>query len=239
MKLTVFNGSPRGKNGNTHFIVKEFSQGAKKAGSEVENVFLVEKEIRHCLGCFNCWIKTPGKCIQKDDMEDLLTKFISSDIVVFATPLYVFNVTGIMKNFMDRLLPLSDPHFEKDETGECRHRRRFERHPKLVVISNCGFPEQSHFHVLKLLFKTVARHMHSEIIAEIYRGGGELFREIPFILKPLIWNYKKVLRKAGREIVENLRLSEETILQLEKPIISDDQYIKGANKNWDKILKKG
>ncbi|RKX91613.1 MAG: flavodoxin family protein [Spirochaetes bacterium] len=238
MKITAFNGSPRGKKGNTHIMVEEFLNGAKEAGADVENIFLVEKEINHCLGCFNCWVKTPGKCVIKDDIEELLPKFIHSDIVIFATPVYVDNVTGIMKNFMDRLIPLVDPHFEKDEGGECRHLKKFKKYPKIIVISNCGFPEQTHFQVLKLLFKRIARNMNSEVIAEIYRSGGEILKDPPLILKPFIWKYKKLLRKTGREIVENLRLSEKTISQLEKPIISDEQYIKGANKRWDELLLK-
>jgi len=238
MKITVFNGSPRGKNGNTHVMVEEFLNGAKEAGADVENIFLVEKEIKPCLGCFNCWIKTPGKCVIKDDMEELLSKSTHSDIVVFATPVYVDNVTGIMKNFLDRHIPLLDPHFEKDEKGECRQSMRYEKSPKIVVISNCGSPEQSHFQVLKLLFKRITRSIHSEVIAEIYRGGGEILREHPLILKPFVWKYKRLLRKAGQEVVKNLRLSKETISQLEKPIISDEQYIKGGNKRWDELLSK-
>jgi multimeric flavodoxin WrbA len=238
VKITVFNGSPRAEKGNTHVIVEAFANGAKEAGAEVENIFLATKEIKHCLGCFSCWIKTPGKCIIRDDMEPLLSKFSSSDIVVIATPLYVDNVTGIMKNFMDRLIPLGDPHFEKDESGECRHVEKSEKVPRLVVISNCGFPEQSHFQVLRLLFKRIARNMHSEVIAEIYRGGGELLRNPSLLLKPLIYSYKKLLKRAGREVVENLRLSEETVSQLEKPLISVDQYVGAANKNWDKLLSK-
>jgi len=126
MKIIVFNGSHRGKNGNTHVMVEEFSYGARDVGAEVENIFLVKKEIKPCSGCFDCWFKTPGKCILKDDMEEMLQKFISSDIVVFATPVYVDNITGIMKNFIDRLIPLIDTHYEKDEEGECRHVKRFE-----------------------------------------------------------------------------------------------------------------
>ena len=236
MKITAFNGSPRGEKGNTHFMVKEFLAGAEETGAEVENIFLVKKNIKHCLGYFNCWVKTPGKCVIDDDMEELLSKFTDSDIVIFATPLYVDNVTGIMKNFMDRLIPILDPHFEKDEKGEIRHQKRYEKYPQVVVISNCGFPEQSHFQVLRLLFKRLARNMHSKVIAEIYRGGGEIFRQKSLILKPFIYNYKKLLRKAGKEIVTNLKISEQTMEKLERPIIPYSQYIEGGNKNWDKLL---
>lgn len=237
MKIIVFNGSPRAERGNTHTMVEAFLRGATEAGAEVENIFLVRKNIKHCLGCFACWTKTPGECIQKDDMTDLLQKWQASDIVVFATPLYVDNVTGIMKNFMDRMIPLADPHFAPDSKGECVHPKRSKKSQKYVVIANCGFPEQGQFEVLKHLFKRLSRNAQSELIAEIYRGEGELLRNPPLILKPLIWKYKRLLKRAGREVATDQKLSEETIRELEKPLISYERYTEGANKHWDKILE--
>jgi multimeric flavodoxin WrbA len=237
MRITVFNGSPKGKKGNTNFIVEEFLRGAIIEGAETENIFLARKKIRHCVGCFDCWTKTPGKCIIKDDMNELIEKFINSDIVVFATPLYVDNVSGIMKNFMDRMIPIVEPYFNKDENGECRHKKRYEKYPKIVVISNCGFPEQSHFQVLKLLFRRIARNIHSEVIAEIYRGEGEILQIDLLMMKPFISKYKKVLRVAGQELVKNGKFSEQTKEKLEKPIIPYRFYISGANKSWDKEEK--
>lgn len=237
MKITVFNGSPRGKRGNTHIMVKEFSKGVKEAGGVIENIFLIKKEIKPCLGCFDCWFKTPGKCIIEDDMDELLSKLLSSDIVVFATPIYIDNLTGIMKNFMDRLISIIDPHFERDEIGECRHTKRFKKYPKFVVISNCGYPEQSHFQVLNMLFKRAARNMHSEVIAEIYRGGGWLLKT-SLLTESFILKYKKLLREAGKEIVKNLSLSKKTISELKKPIISVDEFIEFANKGCDKLLSR-
>ncbi|MCK9363675.1 MAG: flavodoxin family protein [Syntrophales bacterium] len=236
MKIVVFNGSPHMGKGNTHVMVEAFLQGAREAGAEVENVFLFRKKIKPCLGCFDCWLKTPGKCVQKDDMEGLLPLFIKADLIVFATPLYVDNVTGIMKTFMDRMIPLTEPYFEKDPQGEYRHRKRYEKIPKIAVISNCGFAEQTHFQVLSLLFKRIARNMHSELIAEIYRGGGEVLKmDIPVLL-PLVEKYKEILKKAGREIATDGKLSENTQAELEKPIVPYDKYMEGANKYWEKLL---
>ena len=238
MKFTIFNGSPRGKKGNTHFMVKEFSKGVELAGAEVENIFLVKKKIRHCRGCLTCWTKTPGECVIKDDMAELIQKFSESDIVVFATPVYVDNVTGIMKNFMDRLVADADPHFEKDERGECVHFSAYGKPAKLVVISNCGFPEQSHFQVLELLFKRIARNMQAEVIGEIYRSGGAILQEAPLVLKPVISKYKRLLQTAGMEIAEKQQLSEETRAKLEKPLVSDERYITAANEHFDELLAK-
>jgi len=239
MKITVFNGSPKGKQSATHVMVQAFAKGAADAGAKVENIFLVRKKIKYCLGCFHCWIKTPGRCVHKDDMADLLQKFIDSDIVVFAMPLYVDNVTGIMKNFMDRLVPLADPHFEKNEEGECRHVSRFENNHKFAVISNCGFPEQSHFQVLRLLFRRIARNFQAELVAEIYRGGGPLLPDPPPMLRDIITNYLKLVEETGREVVIYGKISEVLAGKLEEPLIPHDLYIEGANREyWDVELAK-
>ncbi|MCK5064521.1 MAG: flavodoxin family protein, partial [Candidatus Fermentibacteraceae bacterium] len=138
MRITAFNGSPRGKNSNTGLMVTEFLDGAAKAGADTEQIFLSQKKIGHCMGCFKCWTATPGKCVIRDDMTDLLEKVISTDLIIMATPLYIDDVTGIMKDFMDRLIPLSDPHFEQDVNDEWIHVKRFSSYPDIAVISNCG-----------------------------------------------------------------------------------------------------
>jgi len=237
MKMVAFNGSPRAEKSNTHVIVEAFLKGAERAGAEVENIFLARKEIKPCRGCFACWFKTPGHCVIQDDMKDLLEKVGSSDVIVFATPLYVDNVSGMTKNFMDRFVPGADPHFSKDENGECRHSATI-KPPKFVVISNCGFPEKSHFQVLKLLFKRVARNFNTEVIGEIYRSGGVLLADHPVVLKPLIYRYKQLVRKAGQQIIKDGKISEELQMLLEKPLLPEHVYIEQANRYFDRELQK-
>ncbi|NIA15281.1 MAG: flavodoxin family protein [Nitrospiraceae bacterium] len=238
MRITVFNGSPRGANGNTHTIAEAFGQGAMEAGAEVDHVFLVKKDIRFCTGCFGCWLRTPGECIHKDDVPELLEKFVASDVIVFATPVYVDNVTGIMKTFMDRLIPLADPHFEKTEDGECRHFLRFDPGKKFVIISSSGFPEIAQFQVLRLLFRRVARNFQCVVVGEIYRGGGEMMGVEHPLLQQLLDSYKRNVRKAGVELVEKGCLSEETMAALELPLVPEAMYVKAANEQIDNSIRK-
>ncbi|MCQ1534212.1 flavodoxin family protein [Methanosarcina sp. KYL-1] len=236
MKITAFSGSHKGREGNTMLMVEEFLKGAEEAGAETENIILTEKNIRSCKGKFECWLKTPGKCTIRDDMDDLLPRFMASDIVVFAFPVYLENVPAVMKTFLERLIPVLLPHFEEFEKGEYRHAKRFEKYPKIVVISNSGLPGQANFQVISLFFRRLARHFHTEVIAEIYRGEGEILGVKNLLAKPLVSKYKKLLRSAGGSVVENLEISEELREKLEKPIIPPSIYIKYGNEEFDRIL---
>ncbi len=236
MRITAFNGSPRGKGSNTGVMVSEFLAGAAARRARAEQVFLSERKIAHCMGCFKCWTATPGKCVINDDMADLMEMVMSSDLIVLATPLYVDGVTAIMKDFMDRLIPLIDPHFEEDANGEWRHVKRFSSYPDIAVISNCGMPGRQHFQVLKLHFRRMARNIHSKVTAEIYLDAGELLKNQVLILKPIIAKYRKSLRKAGEEVATDGVISPKTAAKLEKPLISASMYIKEANKYWDREL---
>ncbi|WP_209629105.1 flavodoxin family protein [Methanofollis sp. W23] len=238
MKIVAFNGSPKAEESSTHVMVDAFLEGAARAGAEVENVFLAQKTIGHCLGCFQCWASPAGKCVLKDDMEDLIERYSAADLVVFATPLHNDNISSHLKVFIDRLLPTGDPHFMVDEGGETVHPSRGGRKiPKFVMISNCGFPEQSHFQVLRLLTKRMARNYRTEFVAEIYRGGG------PWLTEPAaaeaVEGYREVVQAAGEEVVRAGRLSEETRERLEQPLIPSPDFLEfyreGVNRYWDDL----
>jgi multimeric flavodoxin WrbA len=238
VKITAFNGSMRGAKSITHLITGEFLRGAADAGATVDNVFLVTKKIAHCRGCLTCWIKTPGKCIHHDDMAPLLETFLASDIVVMASPVYIENVTGLMKDFMDRLIPITDPHFEPDESGETRHVKKFPKYPGIFVISTCGFPESSAFQVLKFLFPRIARSLNADYLGGIYRSGGGFLAVDEPALAPIIDDYKALVRTAGAEIATTMTLSEETAEKLERQLIPTEPYNAQVNLIWDHLMAK-
>lgn len=222
MKIVIVNSSPKMDKGNTYVMTEAFSTGAISAGAEVENIFLANHLIKPCLGCLSCWFETPGKCVLRDDAEMLLNRMLASDLLIFATPLYVDNVSGIMKLLMDRMIIKGSPLIETDKNGETRH---VVKAGNLIgVISNCGFPEQEQFQALRLLFQRIARNMNAELVVEIYRGEGPLLMVEHSEIKAVVSQYKKLLEKAGREVVLFSKITEETTSELEKPLIPYEMY---------------
>ena len=102
MKVLVINGSPREK-GNSDLLCDEFLRGAREVEHQVEKILLREKTIASCKACYACF-KT-GRCLQRDDMEDVLEKVAACDVLVLASPTYFLTMSGQMKIFIDRLLP--------------------------------------------------------------------------------------------------------------------------------------
>jgi multimeric flavodoxin WrbA len=240
MKITAFNSSPWAHEGHTQIIVDEFLLGAANAGAKNQSVQLVEKQIKPCTRCGACFYKTPGRCSVRDDMAGLIEKFMASDIVVLATPVYIDNVTSLMKLFIDRLTPVLEPHFEKDKNGEYRRRGRFGKYPKFVVISTCAMPEMSHFQVVQLFFERMARTIHTEVVGEIYRDSAGLLllctEQVSF--RPVVDEYRKLLRSAGTQLVQTGYIPNEISRKLYEPMIDAEEYIEYANKTWDRILPK-
>ena len=101
MKILVLNGSPR-KKGNTAALVAAFKEGAESKGNEVEVIPVGNLKIAGCIGCEYCHTKGEGKCVQQDDMQSVYPKLASSDMVVFASPVYYFAFTGQMQNVITR-----------------------------------------------------------------------------------------------------------------------------------------
>jgi multimeric flavodoxin WrbA len=112
------NGSPKGENSNTFKLTQAFIDGvAAVQNSSVDFVTISKSTIEPCRGCFCCWEKTPGKCVIPDDMSGILEKYIQADLVIWSFPLYYYSVPGIVKNLMDRLLPLNLPFMTERSDG--------------------------------------------------------------------------------------------------------------------------
>jgi multimeric flavodoxin WrbA/putative sterol carrier protein len=234
MKLLAVQGSPRPKTSNTEILLQEFLKGAQSQEAETETIYLKEKEIHSCVGCYTCWAKTPGVCVFKDDMPELLEKVKGCDILVYATPLYNFNMTALVKAFQERLLPLLDPHLIK--TGEAyRHPQRYAVNRKMVLISTCGFPEVSHFDGLRQVFHHMERNGGVPIIGELLMPGGELLKQHG--MKENVQGVLQTAYRAGVEVIKEGRVSKETEMEIQKPLVPPDALAEMANLWWDSHLE--
>lgn len=100
--VLIISASPR-KHGNSDILCDRFMQGANESGHRVEKIFLAEKNIGYCRGCGVC--NATHKCVQKDDMAEILDKMVNADVIVLATPVYFYTMDGQMKTFIDRTVP--------------------------------------------------------------------------------------------------------------------------------------
>jgi multimeric flavodoxin WrbA/putative sterol carrier protein len=234
MKILAIQGSPRPKTSNTEILLQEFLKGARSQGAETETIYLKEKDIHSCVGCYTCWTKTPGECVFKDDMPELLKKVRGCDVIVYATPLYNYNVTSLLKAFQERLLPRLDPHLIK--TGDTyRHPQRYEVNRKMIVLSNCGFPEISHFDGLRHIFRIIERSSQVPLIGELLMPAGELLKNEG--MREMVQGVLRAAYQAGVEVVRDGKVSKETEAEIQKPIITADDLAEMANLSWDSHLE--
>lgn len=236
MKILALNSSPRKNKGATDIILNKFLNGVKDAGGDIEKIYVYDKKIKQCQGCFNCWTKTPGRCVcQDDDMPEILEKIEEADIIIFATPLYHFTITSGMKIMIEKTLPLIEPFFVKDGELTTHPRRNKEKQQKWVIISVCGFPEIEHFQAIDLWFEQNARAHGAKVVGKIYRTSSEAMKAGITLFKDYLDN----CYLAGREIIENGQIQEDTQRKLYKDYIMPKFLIRFmTNKFWEKELKK-
>ena len=98
-KVLILSTSPR-RNSNSEALAASFAAGAAEAGHAVETICLRDKELRFCRGCFAC--QKTGKCVIRDDMQQIVPKMEAADVLVFATPIYYYEMSGQMKTMIDR-----------------------------------------------------------------------------------------------------------------------------------------
>lgn len=102
-KVLIISTSLR-SNSNSDILARQCEKGAKDAGHEVEYVSLKGKDIKYCIGCLTC-IKT-GYCVLKDDVAAIMEKVKNAEVIIYATPIYYYEMCGQMKTLLDRLNPL-------------------------------------------------------------------------------------------------------------------------------------
>jgi len=236
MQVIAINCSPNGGRGNTAVILDPFLAGMRGAGADVELLETRRLRIKPCRGDFNCWLRTPGKCTQKDDMEWILPKLREADIMVFATPLYVDGMSGPMKMFLDRMIPLGLPFIEVRD-GHCRHPARYPqlRDGKTALVSNSGFWELDNFDALVTHMEAICRNFGSEFAGALLRPHGGAVRAMRDMGAP-IQDVLDAASEAGRQLVEGGKMRPETLATVSRELLPRDAYLEIANRGFQATL---
>ncbi len=235
MKVLAFNSSPNMGKGATASILDPFLEGMKEAGAEVEVVYVSKLNIKPCIGCYACWLKTPGKCVHNDDMKSVLSKLQGVDVLVLATPVYVDGMTGTMKVMIDRFIPVGEPFIEIRD-GHCRHPGRDGGGTgKLVLVSVCGFHEIDNFDPLLVHAKAMCKNMGAEFAGALLRPHGAA---IPFIKQMglPVDDVFEAAREAGRQLVQDGKIADEVLATVSRELVPRDAYVQTANAFFKQTL---
>lgn len=238
MKLLAINGSPKKKRSNTDRMLNPFIKGAEEVGATVDLVYLQGMKIGPCIGCLNCWSKTPGKCVQKDDMEDLINRYNQADVVVFATPLYFCGMSAQLKTMIDRLIPTVLP-FIEIKNNQCTHaHREGARSASMMLISNCGFHEMHHFNELVDHVKAVTRLGDNPYLGSLLRPHGPMMEIFDELAPDKITPVYNACMEAGRYAGRNEAVPEAVLKDVSRELLPRDDFIEMVNAYFEKEIEK-
>ena len=236
-KVLAFNSSPRKEKGNTALILNPFIEGMRDAGAEVDLYYSRDLKIKPCRGCFNCWLKTPDICSQKDDMQWLLPKMRDADVIVYATPVYSYGMTGQMKNLIDRMIVLAEPFMEVAE-GRSRHIAGDGEKPrKVVLVSNCGLWGIDNFDPLVVHVKKLCQDPPMEYAGALLRPHGEALRAMRDMGAP-VGDIIDAATETGRQLISDGKMSQATLDVISRDLLPLDVYVKMANEQFRRVMAK-
>lgn len=180
MKALILNGSTQ--EDKTLLDVQEvISDELKLKGWHVDAFMLHKTKIAGCLGCFGCWVKTPGICVINDAGREVARSVVQSAMMIFLTPVTFGGYSSELKKAVDRLIPIVSPFFVRIG-GEVHHKPRYERYPMLVGLGVLPNKDEESERIFKTLISRNAINMHSpaHAVAVVSESDGfdEMRKEI-------------------------------------------------------------
>lgn len=154
-KIVILNGSPR-RNRNTSALVKAFTDGAGSAGHTVTEFFLDGMSIHSCKGCFGGHSSRECPCVQRDDMDKIYPAVRECNVIVLASPLYYWNMSGQIRTAIDRLFALE----EGGRQSSAGTQQDF------CSVDGCGFDD------VLLYYNHLMEHLKWDNLGHVLAGGN-------------------------------------------------------------------
>ena len=163
MIITILNGNPGSSDESFDQELTTLKKTLTEQGSQTHLFTLRDMDLRYCVGCWDCWWKTPGLCRHKDDAEQIYRWVIASDLLIFASPVIAGFVSSLVKKVNDRMIPLIHPYL-KMIGKECHHRKRYDRFPSLgLILKPEADRDRGDIDVITDIYKRFAINFHSRL----------------------------------------------------------------------------
>ena len=121
-------------------------------GHQLEEIILRDKSMKRCIGCFGCWVKRPGLCVFEDDGLKVASCIANAQFLVMLTPITFGGYSSLLKNALDRQMPVLLPFFVKVDK-EVHHNIRYESYPTMLVVGSIDKEDKLHENVFHRLAK--------------------------------------------------------------------------------------
>ena len=149
MKAIILNGF-KIENGEMAKIHDLMLEELKKLNWDTTSIVLEDKNIAYCMGCFGCWVQTPGECVIKDYEAEIVKNLVQSDLIIYFTPITFGGYSSILKKALDRQISRVLPYFTKVD-GEVHHEQRYDKHQPFIGIGFLDNPDAEKEEVFKTL----------------------------------------------------------------------------------------
>ncbi|HEX2995082.1 MAG TPA: flavodoxin family protein [Anaerolineales bacterium] len=229
MKLLAINGSYRGDKGHTGYLLDLLFQGARETGAECKSILLARHKINHCLACDKCHQNDHFlQCAyrDRDGVAAIFEEMAQADLIIYAAPVYLLGLSGLLKIFIDRMYSTSDVNeLQITKSGLLFHHvdRSICSKPFVSLICCDNLENEMPENAISY-FRTFSRFMDAPHVGELVRSGGKLVQyghdlERPQRFPRLEQIYNAYIQ-AGRELALRGRIEPMTQRQASQEIIS-------------------
>jgi putative NADPH-quinone reductase/putative sterol carrier protein len=241
MRVLVVSANPR-KSGYTDRLVDLFLQGLRQTKAEVHFVDVTSQHIHACLGCYHCWLVTPGQCVHVDGMASLLEEIVAADVLVVASPIYFYSMSAALKVFFERTLPLLREGLTRSVRGRLRNNTRYPERwqgKRLITILAGALRDPEVFRPANETFQLIADGLALELAGQLTRPESYLL-DYPLSKPKTLKRIETAFVQAGREAGEFGRLSDQTTAAARLPLAADDEHFQTySNIYWAQAMPMG
>jgi putative NADPH-quinone reductase/putative sterol carrier protein len=224
MKVLLLRANPR-KTGQTEQLIRLFVEGLRQTEARLAEVDLTTRSLLPCLGCYHCWLTTPGQCVHGDDMGELLEQVLGADVLVCATPMYHFSMSSCLKVFFERTFPLLKQGLTPSGLGRTRNSLRYPdrwRGKRLVTLIAGALRDPEAFRPANETFRLIADSLDLELGGQLTRPESYLI-DYPFSKPKTLKRIRAAFVRAGQETGTTGRLAPQTMVEAALPLSTDEE----------------